>query len=118
MLKLRPDSGITATAFETRNIGVALEVNATPAGDEFYDIMVTVSHTRLGGWYKHQAGRLPTGKMLMIEQPQFLASRNTGSMRLRSGERAVVGIHQPAGSKKMIDLFFLKLTAASTPAQK
>ena len=115
VLKSWPVVGITPTAFETRNVGTTLELNATVSDDgEWISADVTPQHVRLLRMDKFDAGTMPSGEHLTVEQPQFLALKNTLKMHLRSGQRMLVGVHKLPGDENKMALFLLRVTALKT----
>ena len=119
VLKHWPIVGITPTTFETRNVGATLEMNATVSDDgTWISAEVVPQHVRLLRMEKFDAGTMPSGERLSIEQPHFLALKNTLKMHVRSGQRALVGIHKLPGDRNEIELFILRVDARKTGAGK
>ncbi|MCE9610894.1 MAG: hypothetical protein K8R23_11930 [Chthoniobacter sp.] len=117
-LKEWPLTGITPTAFETRNTGVRLEVEATEesAGRQIFATVVC-EHVRFLRWTKIDAGRLASGERLSVEQPIFHTAKSTCTLRLRTGQRVLLGVHKISGAADSLELFLLRITAtrAGTP---
>ncbi|MBC7820678.1 MAG: hypothetical protein IAG10_27655 [Planctomycetaceae bacterium] len=81
VLKNWPVVGITPTAFETRNTGAMLELEATVSDDgAWISAQVVPQHVRLLRFAKYDAGVLPSGERLSVEQPQFSVLKNTLSV--------------------------------------
>lgn len=109
-LKNWPVAAITPTAFETRNLGVTLEVKAEVSADgQWIRAQVVPNHVRLLRFSKFEAGTLPTGKELFVEQPQFSTLKDTLSLVVRSGQRVLVGVHKVPGSENTMELFILRM---------
>ena len=119
VLKNWPVIGITPTNFETRNLGAMLELNATVSDDgEWISADVTPQHVRLLRMDKFDAGTMPSGEHLTVEQPQFLALKSTLKMHLRSRQRTLVGVHKLPGDENKMELFILRVTARKTGGVK
>ena len=119
VLKNWPVVGITPTAFETRHVGTTLELNATVSDDgEWISAEVTPQHVRLLRMDKFDAGTMPSGEHLTVEQPQFLSLKNSLKMHLRLGQRTLVGVHKLPGEENKMELFLLRITARKTGSAK
>ena len=119
VLKNWPVVGITPTAFETRKMGATLELNATVSDDgEWISAEVTPQHVRLLRFAKYDAGTMPSGEHLSVEQPQFLTLANKLKMHLRSGQRMLVGVHKLPGDENKMELFILRVSARRTGTKK
>lgn len=118
-LKNWPVIGITPTAFETRKMGATLELNATVSDDgEWISADVTPQHVRLLRFAKYDAGTMPSGEHLSVEQPQFLTLANRLKMHLRAGQRMLVGVHKLPGNEDKMELFILRVSARQTGTEK
>jgi hypothetical protein len=115
ILKNWPIIGFTPTAFETRELGPRIElkpVSVSPDGRSA-EITVTAEDVRFLRWDRFDAGRLPTGDTLFIEQPQFHAITNTSTLRLQNGQRILFGAHKIPGEKGMMELFLLRVSVSN-----
>lgn len=113
VLKAWPVVGVTPTAFETRNVGQTLEMEASLSGDgNWLDVKVVPQHVRFLRWAKIDAGRLPNGERLSIEQPYFHTMKNNLELRLHNGQRVLLGVHKlPEPDQKFYELFVLHVKA-------
>ncbi len=119
VLKNWPLVGITPTAFETRHVGATLELNATVSDDgAWISAEVTPQHVRLLRMDRFDAGTMPSGEHLTVEQPQFLSLKNSLKMHLRLGQRTLVGVHKLPGEESKMELFLLRITAQKTGGAK
>ncbi len=111
-LKAWPVVGITPTAFETRNVGMTLEFIGKVASDgEWIDVNVVPQHVRFLRFDKFDAGKLPTGDRLSVEQPQFLTFKNTSTLVLKNGQRVLLGVHKLPSPETTMELFLLRVSA-------
>lgn len=118
-LKNWPVVGITPTAFETRLVGAMLELGARVSEDgRWISADVVAQHVRFLRFAKYDAGTLPNGDRLSLEQPQFSTLKNTLSLHVRSGQRVLAGVHKPPGEDKNIELFILRLSTFKTGPDK
>lgn len=114
-LKNWPHVGITPTAFETRNVGATLELKATVSNDgQWISMEVQPAHVRLLRFVKIEAGILPSGERLSVEQPYFSSLRNTLTMHVRAGQRVLLGMHKIPTEENNLELFFLRVRVQRT----
>jgi hypothetical protein len=118
ILKNWPVVGITPTAFEARYVGPSLEVQANVSEDgEWLTARVDSSHVRLLRMDKFDAGVLPSGGHLAVEQPQFHTVRSALEMHLHAGQRSLVGVHS-LPENEGYELFILRVTTQRTGVAK
>jgi hypothetical protein len=118
-LKNWPVVGITPTAFETRNIGAMLELEAQVSKDgQWITANAVVQHVRFLRYDKFDAGTLPNGEHLSVDQPQFSTLKNTLSFDVRPAQRVMVGVHKPPGEEKNFELFFLRISVQKMGGEK
>jgi hypothetical protein len=112
VLKNWPLVGIMPTAFETRDIGAMFEFEplALPSDGRSIEVAVTAQHVRFLRWSHYEAGVLPTGERLTVDQPQFQCSKNAGTLRLRNGQRVLLGMHKVPGDAELMELFLLRVS--------
>jgi len=94
-------------AFETRNIGVTLEVEPTISADgKMIDMSLAPQHVRLKAMNKVT---LENGKSkVVIEQPEFVTFKVSTTLTVRSGEWKLLGIYTPSEPKEHLELFIIK----------
>jgi general secretion pathway protein D len=118
-LKNWPHVGIVPTAFETRNVGETLELQADVSNDgQWISMNVIPQHVRFLRFAKFDAGILPSGERLSVEQPQFTTLKNTLSMHVRAGQRVLLGVHKIPEDENDMELFFLRVRAQKTGGDK
>jgi len=107
----------TPTAFETRDLGPSLELTpiSLSADGRSVEVNVTARDVRFLHWNRYDAGGLPNGERLGIEQPQFHSIRNTSTLRLQNGQRILFGAHKIPGDKGGMELFLLRVSAVKSP---
>lgn len=95
-LKAWPAVSITPTSFEKRLVGVTFEFASEKVAPNaaWVDVTVKVLHTRLLRMMRFEAGILPGGKTIGVEQPVFHSVTSFASTRLRNGQRALIGVHK------------------------
>ncbi len=116
LLKAWPLVGITPTDFESRNLGVTLEVEPKVLeGGRVLSVNVVPIHARLLRWERFEAGKLPNGEHLAIEQPQFGVAKDNCTLLLRNGQRVLLGVHKVPDAADTLELFLFKVTATPAP---
>jgi hypothetical protein len=119
VLKNWPHVGIVPTAFETRNVGATLDLQAAVSDDgQWVALNVVPQHVRLLRLAKIDAGVLPSGERLSVEQPQFTTLRNSLSMQVRTGQRLLLGVHEIPEDEDHMELFFLRVRVQKTGESK
>lgn len=118
-LKVWPVVAITPTAFETRNAGHTLEVEVDVSKDgSILTMDIVPQHVRFLRWVKFDAGRLPNGNTLSINQPLFHTMKNTATLRTRNGQRMLVGVHKLPEPEDAFELFVLQAKAVKVSSVK
>lgn len=112
-LKAWPLVAAKPIEFETRNVGTAAEFEARVAADgKWIDVSVVATHVRFLRWTKFEIGVMPTGQHLTAEQPCFHTIRNTSLLRLRNGQRVLLGFHKLPEPAATFELILLRVSAA------
>lgn len=118
-LKNWPHVGIVPTAFETRNIGATMEMEATASRDgQWVALTVIPQHVRFLRFNKTDAGVLASGEHLSVEQPYFSTMKGTLSMQLHSGQRVLLGMHKLPEEENKVELFFFRVRTQPTGQAK
>ena len=108
---------VCPTAFETRNVGVTLEIEPVLDADSMeIEIQMAPQHVRLLHFDKLVAET--DGRKIAIEQPRFESSKMNTNMSVHSGQRMLLGtfrVTEPAGH---IELFIFKATAKPARPQQ
>ncbi len=107
-----PAIGVTPTAFETRNIGITLEVEPIlHPGNKVVDLQYAGQHVELIGWDSVEVEE--NGKVIQrTPQPRFHANKVTANVSLPVGKRALAGVFDSAFDPEMMELFILRTTTA------
>lgn len=96
-------------AFETRNVGVTLEVEPVLEADQkTIHLNLVPSHVRLKAMNKVTIEREKTKEKVTVEQPEFDNMRLTTSLSIKSGERTLLGVFRPSDPPNHLELFILK----------
>ena len=102
------------TAFETRNMGVTLEVEpkVSKTGD-IITLNLVPQRVDLFGLDFFDAGTAPNGKKVQLSQPQFLTTKDTTTISVKSGEHLLIGVHPLVKPAHYIEVFIVQ--AIATP---
>jgi hypothetical protein len=110
--------GGVPTTFETRNVGVTLEVEANlQPGEKTIDAQFAAQHVVLNGYRKEKmeiAGKHP----VVVEQPEFHNRKTVTNLVFQSGVPQMVGFHklkQPAGK---VEIFLVTMTVIEMGKRK
>jgi len=113
MLRHWPVTGVSPTAFETRNTGWSLEFeNAVSPDRQWIWVRAYLAGVRLPRFSKEEAGILPSGRRLIAEQPQFDSIRETLNLHLRAGQRVLVSVHKLPDAENMMALGAMRIRTA------
>lgn len=104
------------TAFETRNLGVTLEVepHVNTRGDSIR-IDVVSQRVELLGFDSFDAIKTASGRSVKIDQPQFFTSKVNAKVRVQNGQRALIAVHLLAKPENYLEVFILQ--AWTTPVR-
>ncbi len=112
VLKAWPLVGVMPTQFDTSDVGATLECTATIMGEgQWLSVAANPKHVRLERWQRFEAGMLPTGVTVGMEQPVFLRSENKASTIVRNGQLSLLGVHKMPQPPASLELFLLRVTA-------
>jgi len=103
-------------SFETRNVGVTLEIEGTIVADLAIDLSLVPQHVRFAGFRKAEIEQKETGKKVVVEQPEFIVNKVTTSLTVRPGDTTLLGVfrlQEPAGH---MELFILQTNIIRAPA--
>jgi len=114
-LKAWPAVAITPTAFETRKVGQMLTLKISVSEDgKWLDGTAAPEHVRLLRWDKFDAGKLANGDSLTVQQPLFHSMKNTLSLRLKNGQKTLLGVHKVPNAENTFEFFLLRISATKT----
>ena len=98
------------SAFETRNIGVTLEIEPSLDRKTMQIAMqLAAQHVSLTGFDKHTIDA--DGRRTTVEQPRFHTNKVTTNLTVHSGQPVLLGTYRTATPEGWLELFILKLTA-------
>lgn len=98
----------TPTSFETRNTGVTLEVEPILSKDgKTIDLNLVPQHVRFRGMRKNTVEHPKHGKTV-IEQPDFDTMKTQTSLKVRNGQRLLLGTFAVDDPPDHLELFILK----------
>ncbi len=101
-------------AYETRNVGVTLEVTPTAIVDgTWIDLELNPLHTVFLGFNRLYASKAAWGPACIIDQPEFLTLKTTVSLSARSGEWKLLATFVVPKPEPHVELFLLRATAFS-----
>jgi hypothetical protein len=116
-LKNWPIVGVTPRTFETRNVGAKLHFNGGVSEDgKWVYLEAEVEHVRLLRLDKWDAGLMPSGERLTVEQPQLMSLKNTLKLQLGDGQRVLAGVHKLPDQENVIELFILRVSVRKSGA--
>jgi hypothetical protein len=96
------------TAFETRNIGVTLEIEPVVGSDgRTIDLNLVPRHVRFLGMRKAYLRQENTNTNSVVEQPEFLTNRIATSIQVVDGEHTLLGVFKLSDRPEQIELFIL-----------
>ncbi|MHA3772987.1 hypothetical protein ACXR0O_15745 [Verrucomicrobiota bacterium sgz303538] len=110
------DSHVTPSAFETRNVGVTLEVAPILRPDrKTIELNIVPQHVRLKGMNKITA-ELKNGKeTITVEQPEFDKTQTSTTLSVKSGERKLMGVFPTSNPPNHLELFLLRAEVQIVP---
>ncbi len=98
----------TPTAFETRNTGVAFEVEPTLSADERTITMTVVpQHITLKEMTKSTVEKEKTHERIIVEQPKFDTLKTTTTLTMKNGERILMGVYPAPEPPEYLEVFIL-----------
>jgi hypothetical protein len=104
------DSAGEPTAFETRNVGTTLEVEATVLEDERTILLNLVpQHVSLRKFENFATGK--DRDATPINQPIFTTSKITTAVKVTSGQRLLLSVYKHEGEPEQMQLMILHATA-------
>ena len=117
--KERPrDIAYPATTYETRNVGLALEldVNASPDGKRFV-VTAKPRRTWFLKWDEYENGRLANNDRIIAKQPRFASAEASSTIAMANQERVLLGVHSVPGSPDKMEVMLLRVwsTPRKTP---
>lgn len=103
------------TTFETRNLGVTLEVEpvVSPSG-ETIQLSVVPQRVMLLGFDKYDAVKAQSGELTKVDQPLFASMRTTSSLVLKNGQRSLLAVHKLFQPADQLELFIIQAVATPT----
>ena len=106
------------TAFETRHVGITLNVEAGVSGDgQTLDVTVKAEHTWHLGWDEFESGQTLRGEKIKLKQPKFASAKADSILTVRSGERTLLSIHRVPGEPGRMELFLLRAWTVARPGK-
>lgn len=104
-----PVTGGSPATFESRNIGVTLEVEPVVRANGLIDLNVAPQHAELLG---HDYFVIPAGKKEDSAfdgpwQPVFYTMKTTASLTLRSGRHLLLAVHKKAKPAGAVEVFII-----------
>ncbi|RYD83850.1 MAG: hypothetical protein EOP84_07120 [Verrucomicrobiaceae bacterium] len=96
------------TSFDTRNIGVTLEVEPVCLDGRTIDLNLVPQHVRLKSMNKVTLESGTTKEKMVVEQPEFDVKRIVTSLKVKSGERKLLGVFKTSEFPDHLELFILK----------
>ena len=109
----RSDSAMP-TAFETRNVGVTLEVEPVVLDDgKRIQVNLVPQRVQLLGFDTYDGVVTQGGKSVKIEQPLFFTTKITTSLIVQNGQRMLLDVHMVPKPERTMEFFLLRASATS-----
>jgi hypothetical protein len=110
-----PSNPTTPTAFQSRDVGITLELEATLQDDgQHVDMQVEAKHMALLGWSKitvgGEAGRRGGKQHVTVEQPEFQTLRVHTDLCATNGGSVLLGAHKLQTATQEVEVFILTTT--------
>jgi hypothetical protein len=112
------DISYPATTFETRIVGLSLEVDASISTDgKRFVIMAKPKRTWFLKWDEFENGRLANNDKIIVKQPRFASAESVSTFAMSNHERVLLGIHAVPGSPEKMEVMLLRVwsTPRKTP---
>jgi hypothetical protein len=104
------------TAFETRNLGVSLEVEARVVGrGKSIRLFLYPQRTGLLGFDSYDAVRTASGKVVKVDQPNFFTLKSSTTLTVASGQYELVGVHVLTKPENYLEVFIVQAVATPVP---
>lgn len=95
-------------SFETRNVGVTLEIESAVRKDlRTIDISLVPQHVTFLEMRRVEIEDQKSGRKIVVEQPQFLTNRVTTSIEVQDGDYTLLGTFKVPKPQGYIELFIL-----------
>ncbi len=108
----------TPTAFETRNVGVTLEVEPSVDDRGIIRIDLVPSRVELLGFDAYEGVKTSSGHIVKADQPLFFTSKTTATVCVSNGQRRLIGVQLLEQPKGYMEVFILQAWAEPIPTQK
>jgi hypothetical protein len=103
------------TAFETRNLGVTLEVEPRVLeGGRSIRLSVLPQWVALLKFESYDSVKDKHGRVMRIDQPQFFTTKSNAQLVVQNGQRILLGVHKVPQPENHLQLFILQATATPT----
>jgi hypothetical protein len=118
-LKAWPTVQATPKTFAERKVGQMLSLYVSVDDDgQWMDATVKAEHVRFLRWEKFEAGELANGDHLAVQQPHFHTMNDALNLRLKNGEKMLIGVHNVPEPGNSFELFLLQIKATRIGAKK
>jgi hypothetical protein len=96
------------TTFETRNLGITLEIEPIVSTDgRTIDLSLVPQHVCLLGMRKTEIELKSSRKKVVVEQPEIMSIRLTTSLQVKDGEHTLLGVFKINGPVDHMEFFIL-----------
>lgn len=97
-----------ATSFETRNIGITLEVEPTVEANDIVNLNFVCQHVAVLGMQEVKVAEAVTARTTIFKQPDFETTKVTRSVRIPAGNYSLVGVFKPRLPEDTTELFLIR----------
>ncbi len=112
------DIAYPATTFETRNVGLSLELDARVSTDgKRFVITARPTRTWFLKWDEYENGRLANNDRIIAKQPRFACAETSSTVAMSNHERVLLGVHSVPGAPEKMEVVLLRVwsTPRKTP---
>ena len=108
------DIAYPPTTYETRNVGLSLELNANVSADgKRFMVYAKPTRTWFLKWDEFENGRLANNDKILVKQPRFASAEGSSTIAMSNQERVLLGVHAVPGSPDKMEVMLLRIW--STP---
>ena len=104
------DIAYPATTYETRNVGLALELDANVSADgKRFVVSAKPTRTWFLKWDEFENGRLANNDKIIVKQPRFASAEASSTIAMANQERVLLGVHSVPGVPDKMEVMLLRV---------
>jgi type II secretory pathway component GspD/PulD (secretin) len=102
-------------AFSIREVGPTLEVTPhVSANGQWITLSIVPQRVELLGFDSFQTGKTAGGASYNIPQPRYFTTKTEAKLKLRNGQRCLIGVYKLVKPENQIEFFILQAVATPT----